>query len=197
GLTIEAEGEVGAAEVAARGIIDEQYFAVAAKALHATPAELAVPPAAAERFEVQFGLRWLDALRAGVVYNAADGCAALGGGDCYGAYVGARPCIWDGAACALGRSGDCPAPVPPAAPSPAAPPPRRGSTPVEARPARRHPSAAAPRGSHRSSASRPCASPRRGRGCAARPWWAASYGPADPSPTTRKRPAGPARPVSW
>ena len=58
--------------------IHTQYLvsdAIASKATILKPAELNVP---VDKFEAQFGLGWDEALAAGNVYNAMDGCEVLG-----------------------------------------------------------------------------------------------------------------------
>ena len=58
--------------------IHTQYLvsdAIASKATILKPAELNVP---VDKFEAQFGLSWNEALAAGNVYNAMDGCEVLG-----------------------------------------------------------------------------------------------------------------------
>lgn len=69
------EGEIGAAEIDARFLIDQHYYSIASKATLVKPADMPVP---ADKFEKAFGLPWAQALKEGSVYNALDACTVLG-----------------------------------------------------------------------------------------------------------------------
>lgn len=75
GFTIESEGDITAAEIDEKKLIDQHYYAIASKATMLKPHELNVP---SEKFEATFGLSWEDALKSGNVYNAMDACEELG-----------------------------------------------------------------------------------------------------------------------
>jgi hypothetical protein len=75
GLTITREGDITAETIDKKKLIDQHYYAIASKATIMKPHELNVP---ADKFKEQFGLEWKDALEAGNVYNALDGCEKLG-----------------------------------------------------------------------------------------------------------------------
>jgi hypothetical protein len=69
------EGEIGAAEIDSRLLIDQHYYSIASKATLVKPADMPVP---ADKFEKAFGLPWAQALQEGSVYNALDACNVLG-----------------------------------------------------------------------------------------------------------------------
>jgi len=58
-----------------RKYIDQHYYSIASKATLLHPKELNVPT---DKFAKQFGLKWEDALRQGVVFNAMQACQKLG-----------------------------------------------------------------------------------------------------------------------
>ena len=68
-------------------LIDTHYGAIAAKAVKLKPSELKPSAKALKDFEAAFGLTWADALKQGLVYNAADACKQLG---CDGAGLDAK-----------------------------------------------------------------------------------------------------------
>ena len=68
-------------------LIDTHYGAIAAKAVKLKPSELKPSAKAQKDFEKAFGLKWSDALKQGLVYNAADACKQLG---CDGAGLDAK-----------------------------------------------------------------------------------------------------------
>jgi nucleoside diphosphate kinase len=74
GITILAEGEITGEVIDEKKLIDQHYYSIASKATILKPEALNVPE---DKFETQFGLTWKDALAAGNVYNALDGCAKL------------------------------------------------------------------------------------------------------------------------
>jgi len=74
GIRILTEGSLTGEVIDERKLIDQHYYSIASKATLLQPHELNVP---ADKFEKQFGLTWADALAAGKVYNAMDGCKKL------------------------------------------------------------------------------------------------------------------------
>jgi len=75
GLTILREGSIKGEVIDKKKLIDQHYYSIASKATILTPDKLNVPE---DKFLAQFGLSWKDALAAGNVYNAMDGCKQLG-----------------------------------------------------------------------------------------------------------------------
>ena len=73
-ISILKEGELEAATIDEKKLIDQHYYAIASKATIKKPAELNVP---ADKFEGKFGVTWQSALDEGKVFNALDGCAKL------------------------------------------------------------------------------------------------------------------------
>jgi len=71
GLTIQKEGQIDAADIDKKQLIDKHYYAIASKATLLTPDKLAVP---ADKFKAQFGLEWEDVLKDGKALNAKDAC---------------------------------------------------------------------------------------------------------------------------
>jgi len=78
GITVYKEGELTGTQIEEGMLIDNHYYAIAAKASLSKPAELNPPEKAQAKFEETFGISWPAALEAGLVYNAVDGCAQLG-----------------------------------------------------------------------------------------------------------------------
>lgn len=75
GIAIVKEGTISGAEIDKNMLVDKHYYAIASKATILKPDQLNVP---AEKFKAKFGLGWQDALKKGVVFNAADACDKLG-----------------------------------------------------------------------------------------------------------------------
>mmetsp|Transcript_491 Transcript_491/g.1407 ORF Transcript_491/g.1407 Transcript_491/m.1407 type:complete len:378 (+) Transcript_491:106-1239(+) len=78
GVKIYAEGELDAAAIERDRLIDNHYYAIANKASLTQPRDLNPPAAKQEEFRRKFGIAWRDAVEAGLVYNAVDGCKRLG-----------------------------------------------------------------------------------------------------------------------
>jgi len=78
GVKIYAEGELDAAAIERDRLIDNHYYAIANKASLTQPRDLNPPAAKQEEFRRKFGIAWRDAIEAGLVYNAVDGCKRLG-----------------------------------------------------------------------------------------------------------------------
>lgn len=78
GIRITSEGELSASKIDKDMLIDTHYGAIASKAVKLKPAELNVPAKGQADFQKMFGMSWEDALKKGVVYNAADACTKLG-----------------------------------------------------------------------------------------------------------------------
>ena len=78
GINITKEGSLDGTTIEKNKLIDNHYYAIAAKASLSKPHELNPPPKKQEEFAQKFGISWSDALSKGVVFNAVDGCAKLG-----------------------------------------------------------------------------------------------------------------------
>jgi ribosomal protein L12E/L44/L45/RPP1/RPP2 len=78
GITITGKGELAGPKIEADKLIDNHYYAIANKAALTLPKDLNPPAAKQEEFNTTFGISWPDALAAGNVYNAVDGCKKLG-----------------------------------------------------------------------------------------------------------------------
>ena len=78
GIQVIKEGSLDGATIEKDKLIDNHYYAIAAKASLSKPHELNPPPKKQEEFKAKFGISWPDALSKGVVFNAVDGCAKLG-----------------------------------------------------------------------------------------------------------------------
>ena len=79
GIAVRDEGELGAAEIDARRLIDTHYGAIASKAMATAPADLNPTAAARALFASTFGAgSWEQAVAAGKVYNAVSACEHLG-----------------------------------------------------------------------------------------------------------------------
>jgi len=74
GIKIVKEGAIKAEVIDKNKLIDQHYYSIASKATILKPAELNVPE---EMFHDKFGLPWNDAVAAGQVFNAKDGCKHL------------------------------------------------------------------------------------------------------------------------
>jgi len=75
GFTVLSQGEISAADIDKKQLIDEHYYAIASKATILKPNQLNVP---ADKFKAKFGVEWSDVLAQGLAYNAMDGAAKLG-----------------------------------------------------------------------------------------------------------------------
>jgi len=75
GFTVISSGEISAADIDSKQLIDEHYYAIASKATILKPDALNVP---ADKFKAKFGEDWSAVLAAGTAYNAMDGAAKLG-----------------------------------------------------------------------------------------------------------------------
>ena len=69
------EGEMTGEAIDKYQYIDQHYYSIASKATLLQPKELNVPQ---DKFQKQFGIKWEDALRQGVVFNAMQACQKLG-----------------------------------------------------------------------------------------------------------------------
>ena len=87
GISVLEEGSIAGPKIDADMLIDTHYGAIAAKAVKLKPSELKPSAKALKDFEAAFGLTWADALKQGLVYNAADACKQLG---CDGAGLDAK-----------------------------------------------------------------------------------------------------------
>merc|ERR1712232_185429 len=74
-IKIIKEGEILAADIDKKQLIDKHYYAIASKATLLTPDKLNVPN---DKFKVQFGLEWDDVLKDGKALNAKDACEKFG-----------------------------------------------------------------------------------------------------------------------
>ena len=72
GITIVSEGTITSEDIDSKKYIDQHYYAIASKATLLKPSELKPSAKAQKDFEKAFGLTWSDALKQGLVYNAAD-----------------------------------------------------------------------------------------------------------------------------
>lgn len=75
GITITGEGELTAAQIDEKMLIDQHYYAIASKATLLKPAQMPIPK---DKFKAEFGLDFDSALSQGIVYNAIDACKYLG-----------------------------------------------------------------------------------------------------------------------
>eukprot|EP00667_Euglena_gracilis_P016133 EG_transcript_16833 len=78
GVEVRAEGVLAGPTIAARQLIDHHYYALASKAVLQQPRDLRPASDKQLAFAALFGLPWPAAVAHGRVYNAAEGCAALG-----------------------------------------------------------------------------------------------------------------------
>jgi len=78
GLVIKGQGKIDGATIDNDKLIDNHYYAIANKAALTKPKDLNPPEPKQAEFKETFGVTWPDALRAGKVFNAVDGCRALG-----------------------------------------------------------------------------------------------------------------------
>ncbi|KAJ9437597.1 Flagellar Member 1 [Diplonema papillatum] len=74
GINVSSEGEISAAEIDAKRLIDQHYYAIMCKADILKPSEMNVP---ADVFEKKFGSKWSDVLNNGLAFNASDACRKL------------------------------------------------------------------------------------------------------------------------
>jgi len=75
GLKVLKEGEIGAADIDKKQLVDKHYYAIASKATLLTPDKLNIPK---DKFKDQFGLEWDDVLKDGKALNAKDACDKMG-----------------------------------------------------------------------------------------------------------------------
>ena len=78
GIKITGSGSLDAKTIDEKMLIDNHYGAIASKAMMLKPSELNVSAKAQAEFKEAFGMEWAEALAAGKVYNAVDGCAKMG-----------------------------------------------------------------------------------------------------------------------
>jgi nucleoside diphosphate kinase len=78
GLVIKGQGKIDGATIDNDKLIDNHYYAIANKAALTKPKDLNPPEPKQQEFKETFGTSWSDALRGGKVFNAVDGCKALG-----------------------------------------------------------------------------------------------------------------------
>jgi nucleoside diphosphate kinase len=78
GIVIKGEGKIDGATIDNDKLIDNHYYAIANKAALTKPKDLNPPEPKQLEFKEAFGFTWTEALRAGKVFNAVDGCRALG-----------------------------------------------------------------------------------------------------------------------
>jgi len=71
GIVIKKEGQLDAAEIDKKELVDKHYYAIASKATLLTPDKLNVP---ADKFKDKFGLEWAEVLSDGKALNAKDAC---------------------------------------------------------------------------------------------------------------------------
>merc|ERR1719359_2763709 len=71
GLKVLKEGEIGAADIDKKQLVDKHYYAIASKATLLTPDKLNIPK---DKFKDQFGLEWDDVLKDGKALNAKQAC---------------------------------------------------------------------------------------------------------------------------
>ena len=77
-ISVIDEGEIDAAAILSKKLIDTHYYAIANKASLSKPFELNVPPAKQTEFATKFGVEWNSCLNSGLAYNAVDACDVLG-----------------------------------------------------------------------------------------------------------------------
>merc|ERR1712139_742716 len=70
-IKIVKEGQIDAADIDKKQLIDKHYYAIASKATLVTPDKLNVP---ADKFKEQFGLEWADVLKDEKALNAKAAC---------------------------------------------------------------------------------------------------------------------------
>lgn len=78
GITLVQEGTISAEDIDKKGLIDNHYGAIAAKAMKHKPESLTVQPQAKELFKSKFGLEFDAAVSQKLVFNAKDACEKLG-----------------------------------------------------------------------------------------------------------------------
>jgi nucleoside diphosphate kinase len=71
GISIKKEGSIEAEEIDKKMLIDQHYYAIAAKATILTPDKLDVPK---EKFKDKFGVEFADCLKDGLALNAKQAC---------------------------------------------------------------------------------------------------------------------------
>eukprot|EP00468_Gymnochlora_sp_CCMP2014_P009364 CAMPEP_0167751836 /NCGR_PEP_ID=MMETSP0110_2-20121227/6800_1 /TAXON_ID=629695 /ORGANISM="Gymnochlora sp., Strain CCMP2014" /LENGTH=368 /DNA_ID=CAMNT_0007637377 /DNA_START=232 /DNA_END=1338 /DNA_ORIENTATION=+ len=84
GIKVKSEGSLDSKTIDEKKLIDQHYYSIANKATLSKPKDLNPPAAKTAKFAEMFGITWEDALKQGLVYNAADACAKL---DCDGAVM--------------------------------------------------------------------------------------------------------------
>jgi nucleoside diphosphate kinase len=78
GIAVVGDGDLDAATIESKLLIDNHYYAIANKASLTKPKDLNPPAKGQAEFLEKFGISWQDALAAGSVFNAVDGCKSLG-----------------------------------------------------------------------------------------------------------------------
>jgi len=78
GITIVGQGSLDGPTIESKLLIDNHYYAIANKASLTKPANLNPSAKGQADFLEKFKISWTDALAAGSVYNAVDGCKHLG-----------------------------------------------------------------------------------------------------------------------
>jgi nucleoside diphosphate kinase len=74
GLKVLKEGEIKAADIDKKQLVDKHYYAIASKATLLTPDKLNIPK---DKFKDQFGLEWDDVLKDGKALNAKAACEKM------------------------------------------------------------------------------------------------------------------------
>ena len=78
GLSILAEGDLDAATIKEKGIIDKHYRAIAKCAMETHPSELSLSADKKKEFQAKFGKTWDELMDLGLVHNAKAACEKLG-----------------------------------------------------------------------------------------------------------------------
>jgi len=76
-IAVVNEGVLDNNVIEEKKLVDKHYGAIASKAVLMKPKELNVSAEAQKEFQQAFGLTWDEALKKGLVYNAADACQKL------------------------------------------------------------------------------------------------------------------------
>jgi len=74
-LEIVAQGDISSAEIDAKGLVDQHYYAIASKAVILPPEKLTMP---VQKFADKFGEDWQDVVAAGRAMNARQACSEFG-----------------------------------------------------------------------------------------------------------------------
>ncbi|CUF98075.1 Hypothetical protein, putative [Bodo saltans] len=80
-IDIIQEGEIFSDAIAAKGLIDRHYNTIAKYAMHVEPKHITISEASQQKFRSVYAVSWAEAVSNGIVLNAVDACAALGGID--------------------------------------------------------------------------------------------------------------------